>query len=122
MWLSEQMMRRRAEPDAATLGTVSIAGEDGAVVTDGEKRRAKIISPGGYCWQPETTDEVLVVKSNELYLPGRLQHSPRALMPGEVLIYAGSSEILIRKTGVEIRGDVHIQGDVYVNGTKMEVP
>ena len=37
MRLSEQMMRRRAEPDPATLGTVSIGGEDGAVVTDGEK-------------------------------------------------------------------------------------
>ena len=122
MWLSEQMMRRRAEPDPATLGTVSIGGEDGAVVTDGEKRAAKVISPGGYCWQPDAAEEVLVVKGNELYVPGKLQKSPRALAPGEVLIYAGSSEIFVSRTGVEIAGDVRITGDLYVNGTKMEVP
>ena len=128
MWLSEQMMRRRAEPDPATLGTVSIGGEDGAVVTDGEKRAAKVISPGGYCWQPDAADEVLVVKGNELYVPGKLQKSPHALAPGEVLIYAGGSEILLTRSGVEITGklqiagDVHITGDLYVNGMKMEVP
>ena len=128
MWLSEQVMRRRAEPDPATLGTVSIGGEDGAVVTDGEKRAAKVISPGGYCWQPDAAEEVLVVKGNELYVPGKLQISPRALAPGEVLIYAGSSEIFVSRTGVEITGkvqiagDVRITGDLYVNGTKMEVP
>ena len=69
MWLSEQMMRRRAEPDPATLGTVSIGGEDGAVVTDGEKRAAKVISPGGYCWQPDAADEVLAVSYTHLTLP-----------------------------------------------------
>ena len=134
MWLSEQVMRRRAEPDPATLGTVSIGGEDGAVVTDGEKRAVKVISPGGYCWQPDAADEVLVVKGNELYVPGKLQKSPHALAPGEVLIYAGGSEILLTRSGVEITGklqiagnvqitgDVHIAGDLYVNGMKMEVP
>lgn len=128
MWLSEQMMRRHAEPDPATLGTVSIGGEDGAVVTDGEKRAAKIISPGGYCWQPDAADEVLVVKGNELYVPGRLQQCPRALGPGEVLIYAGQSQILVKSGGVEITGKVQItgeariSGDLYVQGVKMEVP
>ncbi len=128
MWLSEQMMRRHTEPDPATLGTVSIGGEDGAVVTDGEKRAAKIISPGGYCWQPDAADEVLVVKANELYVPGRLQKSPRALGPGEVLIYAGQSEIWIKSSGVqitgkvEINGETRISGDLYVRGVKMEVP
>lgn len=128
MWLSEQVMRRHMEPDPATLGTVSIGGEDGAVVTDGEKRAAKVISPGGYCWLPGAADEVLVVKGNELYVAGKRQQCPRALEPGEVLIYAGGSEILIRRSGVEITGelriagDVHISGDLYVNGIKMEVP
>ena len=118
------MLRRRAEPDPATLGTVSIGGEDGAVVTAGENRAAKVISPGGYCWQPDAA----VVKGNELYVPGKLQKSPHALAPGEVLIYAGGSEILLTRSGVEITGklqiagDVHITGDLYVNGMKMEVP
>ena len=105
---------------AAGTGTVrNIYGTIGAVVV----RRLR-----GYCWQPDAAEEVLVVKGNELYVPGKLQKSPRALAPGEVLIYAGSSEIFVSRTGVEITGkvqiagDVRITGDLYVNGTKMEVP
>ena len=69
-----------------------------------------------------------MVKGNELYVPGMLQRCPRALAPGEVLIYAGSSEILVTRAGVEITGklqvagDVYIEGELYVNGMKMEVP
>lgn len=128
MWLSEQVMRRHVEPDPATIGTVSIGGEDGAVVTDGEKRKSKVISPGGYCWQPDAKDEVLVVKGNELYVQGMLQKCPVALAPGEVLIYAGSTQILVKASGVEITGNVKIEGearvagDLYVRGQKMEVP
>lgn len=128
MWLSEQVMRRHVEPDPATIGTVSIGGENGAVVTDGEKREAKVISPGGYCWQPESMDEVLVVKGNELYLQGILQKSPVKLDPGEILIYAGGSRIWVKRDKIEITGevkitgDLHVAGDLYVTGQKMEVP
>ena len=66
MWLSRRVMTDPNPEDPATLGTVSIGGQVPAVVTDAEKRRAKVISPGGYCWNPAATDCVLVVKGNEL--------------------------------------------------------
>ena len=87
MWLSKRIVQETPEFEPATLGTVSIGGEDAAVVTDGEKRNARVISPGGYCWQPSASDSVLVIKGNELYVPGVLQ-SGGALQPGEVLIYS----------------------------------
>ena len=62
MWLSKRVMADRDAEDPATLGTVSIGGKNPAVVTDAEKRQAKVISPGGYCWNPAATDCVLVVK------------------------------------------------------------
>lgn len=52
MWLSKRVMADRDAEDPATLGTVSIGGKNPAVVTDAEKRQAKVISPGGYCWNP----------------------------------------------------------------------
>ena len=61
MWLSKRVMADRDAEDPATLGTVSIGGKNPAVVTDAEKRQAKVISPGGYCWNPAATDCVLVV-------------------------------------------------------------
>lgn len=70
MWLSKRVMADRDAEDPATLGTVSIGGKNPAVVTDAEKRQAKVISPGGYCWNPAATDCVLVVKGNELYVAG----------------------------------------------------
>ena len=73
MWLSKRIVQETPEFEPATLGTVSIGGEDAAVVTDGEKRNARVISPGGYCWQPSASDSVLVIKGNELYVPGVLQ-------------------------------------------------
>lgn len=122
MWLSKRIMQESPEADAATLGTVSIGGDDAAVVTDREKRRAKIISPGGYCWQPNVKDDVLVVKGNELYLAGMLQKSGQ-VEKGEILIYSESASIRLKNDGkIEIDGDVHISGDLYVNDQKMEVP
>ena len=41
MWLSKRIMYEIPEPDSATLGTVSMGGENAAVVTDTEKRDAK---------------------------------------------------------------------------------
>ena len=53
MWLSKRVMAEQNAEDPATLGTVSIGGKNPAVVTDAEKRQAKVISgrlllePGG---------------------------------------------------------------------------
>ena len=116
-------MHEAPEEDASTLGTVSIGGDDAADITDAEKRSAKIISPGGYCWQPSAKDCVLIVKGNELYLTGRLQEGTKDLAAGEVRVFSGGSSMTLRNSGkVEIDGDVYINGNLFVHGTEMEVP
>ena len=119
MWLSRRIVQETPELEPATLGTVSIGGEDAAVVTDGEKRNARVISPGGYCWQPSEADSVLVIKGNELYVPGMLQ-SGKALAPGEVMIYSRGASIRLRNNGtIEIDGRVEITGEAFINGRKV---
>ena len=117
MWLSKRIMLEQPEPDPATIGTVSIGGEDAAVVTDTEKRRAKIITPGGYCWKPDPTDSVLVVKGNELYLTGTLLSGADRIEPGEAQIHSYGSSVTLRNDGkIELSGDVTITGDVTIMG------
>ena len=117
MWLSKRIMYEIPEPDSATLGTVSMGGENAAVVTDTEKRDAKVISPGGYCWQPSASESVLVIKGNELYVPGKLQEQARSVAPGEVMIYSQNAQITLRNNGdIEIRGDLKVSGDVRIDG------
>ena len=83
MWLSKRIVQQTPEIEPATLGTVTIGGADGAVVTDAEKRSAKVIAPGGYAWQPAADDSVLVVRGNELYVTGKLAEAG-GMKPGEV--------------------------------------
>ena len=123
MWLSKRIMQERPEPDSATLGTVSIGGEEAAVVTDTEKRQAKLITPGGYCWKPSAADSVLIVKGNELYLTGALLKGAEELAEGEVRIYSRGASVTIQNDGriavsgnVELAGSVEIMGDVTVRG------
>lgn len=123
MWLSKRVMLERPEDDAATLGTVTIGGDAPAVLTDAEKRRAKVISPGGYCWNPAATDCVLVVKGNELYAAGMPQSGTMGLEPGEVLVFSKGASVKVSNDGkISLTGDVYVEGDLYVNGQKMEVP
>ena len=123
MWLSRRVMMESGMEDPATLGTVSIGGKEPAVVTDAEKRRAKVISPGGYCWNPAATDCVLVVKGNELYVAGMPQTGVKGLQPGEVMLYSKGARVKIQNDGkIYLTGDVYVDGELYVNGQKMEVP
>lgn len=123
MWLSKRVMREENPEDAAAIGTVTIGGDEPAVLTDAEKRRAKIVSPGGYCWNPAATDCALVFRGNELYLAGMPQEGTRGLQPGEVLVFSKGAQIRVGNDGtIRLSGDVFIEGDLYVNGQKMEVP
>ena len=120
MWLSRRITHPEAEEEAATLGTVSMGGSSTAVVTDGEKRGAHIISPGGYCWQPGTQQSVLVIKASEAYIPGALQTGAEALAPGEVMVYSDAARIVLRNNGdIEMCGKVRITGKLFVNGEEL---
>ena len=95
MWLSKRVMADRDAEDLATLGTVSIGGKNPAVVTDAEKRQAKVISPGG----------------------------TKGLRAGEVMLFSKGASVKVTNDGkILLNGDVYVQGDLYVNGQKMEVP
>ncbi|MBQ1264284.1 MAG: hypothetical protein IIY04_02580 [Oscillospiraceae bacterium] len=119
MWLSKKAVRAEEERDAATLGTVSIGGSDAAVVTDGAMRNARLITPGGYCWQPSAADSVLVIKGNELYVPGVLQQAAE-LEPGEILIFSDAASVRLKNDGkIEIDGRVFVTGNLFVNGKRV---
>lgn len=119
MWLSKRIVQQTPEIEPATLGTVTIGGVDGAVVTDAEKRSAKVIAPGGYAWQPAADDSVLVVRGNELYVTGKLAEAD-GMKPGEVKIFSDGAEIYLKSDGkIVIRGEVRIDGEAYVNGRKV---
>lgn len=122
MWLSRRIVEEKPEEETAVIGSVTIGGLDTAVVTDAEKRNAKMIAPGGYCWAPSVNDTVLVLKGSEAYIPGKLMRGG-GLSANEVMIYSQQSRIILRNNGkIEIEGDVYIDGDLYVNDQKMEVP
>ena len=101
MWLSRRVMTDPNPEDPATLGTVSIGGQVPAVVTDAEKRRAKVIS----------------------YLAGMPQDGTKGLQPGEVMLFSRGASVKVMNDGeIHLAGDVYVEGDLYVNGQKMEVP
>ena len=120
MWLSKRIVQETPEFEPATLGTVSIGGEDAAVVTDGEKRDVRIISPGGYCWQPGAGESVLVLKASQTYIPGALQTAQAELAPGEVMVFSNAARIVLRNNGdMELKGKVRITGRLFVNGREL---
>ena len=120
MWLSKQIMQQQELQDAATLGTVSIGGRHAAVVTDGEKRQACVIAPGGYYWQPKKADGVLLVRSNEDYVTGVPIAEAAGLAPGEIRIFSDGAEITLENSGaIRIRGAVDVAGTLMVNGREV---
>lgn len=120
MWLSRRITHPEQEPEAAALGTISMGGSGAAVVTDGEKRDVRIISPGGYCWQPGAGESVLVLKASQTYIPGALQTAQAELAPGEVMVFSNAARLVLRNNGdIEVKGRVRITGRLFVNGREL---
>ena len=120
MWLSKRITHPETEPETAALGTISMGGSRAAVVTDGEKRDVRIISPGGYCWQPGAGESVLVLKASQTYIPGALQTAQAELAPGEVMVFSNAARIVLRNNGdMELKGKVRITGRLFVNGREL---
>ena len=117
MWLSKQVALRRGAAEEPAAATVSVGGEAPAVVTDGERRQARLFSPGGYCWRPGGGDTVLVVGGGEPCVAGREQQCPVALAPGEVYIYSGGAAIHLKDTGeIVLHGRLVVEGGAAVTG------
>lgn len=117
MWLSRQIAAEKAQTDGAAAATVSVGGEAPAVVTDGERRQARLFSPGGYCWRPGGGDTVLVVGSGEPCVAGREQKCPVALETGEIYLYSRGASIHLKNNGeIVVRGKLIVRGGAEITG------
>lgn len=118
MYLSGREVRevRRA---AAYTGPVTVPGDPAGAYLEGERREIAVYAPGGYHWVPGTGDEVLVLKAGPAgEKPCAVGvASPRPdLEPGEVLIEAGGTSILLGR-----KGRVLITGELLVNGKAVQL-
>lgn len=113
MWLSEQFCKDLSS-EASGFGEVTISGGKAAAKDAGrEQRLLPLVSPGGFVWLPDTGDQVLVLREGAPCLIGRLQPEQTELLPGEVMLYAGSGSIRLRKDGtIELSGKVIVNGQV----------
>ena len=106
--------RREWPAGMALTGPVTLPGDSAGVYLEGERRGVAVYAPGGYHWVPAAGDEVLVLKTGERGekpCAVGVAAGGQGLLPGEVLISAGSCAI---KLGVD--GKVSITGDLTVNG------
>lgn len=114
MWLSEQFCES-APAETSGFGEVTISGRKAAAkAADREQRLLPLISPGGYAWLPDAGEQVLVLRDGAPCIIGRTQPELQRLMPGEAMLYAGDSSIVLRKDGT-----IEITGRVLVNGVAL---
>lgn len=117
MWLSKQVAQRADGAEEASAATVSVGGENPAVVTDGERRQARLFAPGGYCWRPTDGDTVLVVGGGEPCVAGREQKCPVVLAAGEVYVYSAGASIHLKNNGdILLRGRLIVEGGAEITG------
>ena len=121
MWLSEQFCKETSV-DASGFGEVTISGGKAAAKdAEREQRLLPTVSPGGFVWLPDTGDQVLVLREGAPCIIGRAQPEQRELSPGEVMLYAGSGSIRLRKDGtIELTGKVIVNGQVLGGETNGE--
>lgn len=112
MWLSKSSAPAPAEEDAARMGTVSMAAEAVAAVSDTEYRDLHLLSPGGYAWRPKVSDQVLILKDTVLGARGQC---PVALQPGEACIFSDNCYIHLTRNG-----SIRLVGKLYINGQAQE--
>lgn len=109
MWLSKNMAAKAAVETGEGPGIVSAAGENPAVVTDGEKRGLTVAAPGGYQWRPGVEQEVLVLGEMVLAAP----QDTAELAPGEVRVFSRGASIRLDNAG-----NIYLEGNVFVNGER----
>ena len=126
MWIGKELARSgqsRREEGAVDLGVTTIGGASAAAETRGEERDLPVFGPGGYCWQPQAGETVLVLKGGaggeERCIaaadPGAV---PADFQPGDVCIRAGETRLYLHADGsVELAGAVNVAGSLSVNGT-----
>lgn len=119
MWTSDRSRRCTQEEAAADIGAVTLGEEPAGVYLEGERRGARVYSPGGYRWRPAQGEQVLVMKAGaERESPcivGRVQEG--GMEPGEVELSSGRRKSMIR---LKSDGELALTGTVTVNGVRLE--
>lgn len=121
MWLSRRGGIAGERRGAAGMGQVTIGGAQPAVRTEGEVRRATVLSPVGYYWAPAVGDDTMVLQAGDLgeeaCLTGvRQAQPPVSLAPGEAVIGTADSYIHIGPDGITLYGDILAVGNLSVRG------
>ena len=114
MWLSQKISARPLAAEMLRRGQVTIGGEQPAVLTDGEEREARVLSPGGFSWRPAPMDPVLISRGEDCCILGRLQDLC-GLEPGEVRLHTGAAAISLLPDG-----SIRFTGRVSINGVLWE--
>lgn len=120
MWTAEQSRKKPATAGNHTVdqGTVTVSGELTGVYLDGDRRWMPVYGPGGYCWRPDSGDEVLVMKTGQwgesTCVAGKKQVE-RGLKPGEVAVHSTSGAGLVLSSDRR----VEVTGDLYINGSSL---
>ena len=109
MWISQQF-RQPAEEPAAAFGTVTISGEDSAVLGTQESRGLPVIAPAGIFWRPEVGARVVTLGQGAPCIVGCQCSCPEELEPGELLLRVGTGSVRLRGDGT-----IHLTGTVYLN-------
>lgn len=112
MWLSKSRASAPAEEASAQLGTVSMAAQTVAAVSDTEYRELRLLAPGGYAWRPKVSDQVLILKDTVLGAQGQC---PVTLQPGEACIFSENCYIHLTRDG-----SIRLVGKIYINGQAQE--
>lgn len=129
MWTSNRKTEGRTVEAAADLGLVTLEGDPAGVYLGGERRWVAVCSPGGYQWQPQTGDKVLVVKAGdqrEIPCLAGVRQAERPekedpLEAGAVRITGGSGRMDLNAKGVVLDGkETALKGKVTVNGERLE--
>lgn len=119
MWISQQSRCMGRQEHDARMGVVTAQGEQIGVYADGHQRLLPVAAPGGYRWNPENGQQVLVIKTGAdaeaACIVAGMDTATNDLNPGEVELYGRGCSVRL-----DTEGRVQLQGAVLVNGVELE--
>lgn len=118
MWLSERAGGGAPARLRAGVGTVTVGGENAAVLLSGEARGLGVAAPTGVHWVPGQAQQALVIETDdgERYILGVVGAEGAAPGDGELRLSIGETAITVGAAGI------NVTGRLFVNGTELCPP